>query len=262
MSSQGPRAAPFQPSRPEVTTIEPALVDAVLPQTQCTKCGYAGCRPYAEAIAAGNAGIDRCPPGGDAVIARLAALTGSPIVPLDRSRGESLPRRIARIDPDACIGCTKCIQACPVDAIVGATRRMHAVVEPLCSGCELCVAPCPVDCIRLDIAPSGHPLAAWSDDDARAARVRHKARSERLVRERIRNDERLARKADAKLQALANAADAETQRKRAIVEAAIRRARERRTQPPAGDAATTAAAALARTTPAPAGAPVDPTSTR
>ncbi|MGH8164410.1 MAG: RnfABCDGE type electron transport complex subunit B [Rhodanobacteraceae bacterium] len=124
-------------------------IDAVLPQTQCTRCGYPACRPYAQAIACGEAPINRCPPGGEAGIRALAALTGSPVVPLDPECGPEAPPTIALIDEDVCIGCTKCIQACPVDAIVGAAKLMHTIVPQLCTGCELCIPPCPVDCIAM-----------------------------------------------------------------------------------------------------------------
>ena len=126
-------------------------IDALLPQTQCTKCGFGGCRPYAEAIAEGRAPINRCPPGGAAGIARLARLLDREALPLDPDCGVESPRRQAWIDPAACIGCTKCIQACPVDAIVGGARHMHTVLADLCTGCELCIPPCPVDCIELRV---------------------------------------------------------------------------------------------------------------
>ncbi len=124
-------------------------LDRLLPQTQCGQCGYAGCRPYAEAMARGEAGPDRCPPGGDAGARALARVLGVPAVPYDRARGEHKAAQVALVVEDDCIGCTKCIQACPVDAIVGAAKLMHTVVEPLCTGCELCVPACPVDCIVL-----------------------------------------------------------------------------------------------------------------
>ena len=122
-------------------------LDRVLPQTQCGQCGFAGCRPYAEAMARGEAGADRCPPGGDAGARALAKILDVAPVPFDRTRGEYKPPIVALVIEDDCIGCTKCIQACPVDAIVGGSKRMHTVIEPLCTGCELCVPACPVDCI-------------------------------------------------------------------------------------------------------------------
>ncbi len=124
-------------------------LDRLLPQTQCGQCGYAGCRPYAEAMAAGLADIDRCPPGGDGGAQALAHALGVATKPFDRVRGEQKPPQVAVIIEADCIGCTKCIQACPVDAIIGASKYMHTVIEPLCTGCELCVPACPVDCIDL-----------------------------------------------------------------------------------------------------------------
>ncbi len=189
-------------------------IDAVLPQTQCTRCGYAACRPYADALAAGSADINRCPPGGEPVIVALAALTGRAAKPLDPACGEHVPLLVAVIDEAACIGCTLCIKACPVDAIVGAQKRMHTVLPSLCSGCELCVAPCPVDCIAL--LPAGR---AWTDDDAVAARQRFAARAARLSR-----SERTARRTVA----AANSADNGRARRQAAVAAALARARARR----------------------------------
>jgi Na+-translocating ferredoxin:NAD+ oxidoreductase subunit B len=187
-------------------------VDALLPQTQCTRCGYPDCAAYARAIAHDGAPINRCPPGGDATIAALAALTGRPRVALDASCGVEAPLRVAVVDEARCIGCTICIQACPVDAIVGAPKRMHAVIEALCSGCDLCVAPCPVDCIAM--RPAGRP---WSVDDGMAARLRHRERDARLAR-----GERIAdRRASV-------AADGERARRQATVAAAVERARARR----------------------------------
>lgn len=124
-------------------------LDRILPQTQCGQCGYDGCRPYAEALARGTADIDRCPPGGDAGARALAHALGVVAKPYDRARGAHKPALVAVIVEDDCIGCTKCIQACPVDAIVGAAKYMHTVVESLCTGCELCLPACPVDCIEL-----------------------------------------------------------------------------------------------------------------
>ena len=124
-------------------------LDRLLPQTQCGQCGYAGCRPYAEAMAAGDADVDGCPPGGDEGARALALALGVAARPYDRRRGSHQPPRVALVIEADCIGCTKCIQACPVDAIIGGAKHMHVVIEPLCTGCELCVPACPVDCIVL-----------------------------------------------------------------------------------------------------------------
>ena len=128
-------------------------LDRVLPQTQCGQCGYAGCRPYAEAMARGEANVDRCPPGGDAGARALARVLDVPALPYDRARGEHKMPLLAYVIEADCIGCTKCIQACPVDAIAGGAKHMHTVIEPLCTGCELCVPACPVDCIVM-VAPA------------------------------------------------------------------------------------------------------------
>jgi electron transport complex protein RnfB len=151
-------------------------IDALLPQMQCRRCGYDGCRPYAEALVQGDA-INRCPPGGEALIAALAALTKRRIVALHPAYGMAESLHVARIDEARCIGCTLCIQACPVDAIVGAARRTHTVLTALCTGCELCLPPCPVDCIDMPLAGR-----TWSAEDARAARARYAARNTRLAR--------------------------------------------------------------------------------
>lgn len=135
----------MQPAALDEVMIE--RIDRLLPQTQCGQCGFEGCRPYAEALARGEAGIDHCPPGGDAGAHALAMLLGVDAKPYDRTRGEYQPAIVAMIVEDDCIGCTKCIQACPVDAIIGASKLMHTVIASLCTGCELCVPPCPVDCI-------------------------------------------------------------------------------------------------------------------
>lgn len=158
-------------------------IDALLPQTQCTRCGFAGCRPYAEAIAAGKADIDQCPPGGDAGVAKLAHLLGRAVKPLAPAFAPAMPPQVAVIDEAACIGCTKCIQACPVDAIVGASQRMHTVIASWCTGCELCIPPCPVDCIVLE--PSG----AFPPADL--SRARHDERGARLARDAAERERRL-----------------------------------------------------------------------
>ena len=149
-------------------------VQRILPQTQCGQCGFGGCRPYAEALARGEADIDQCPPGGDAGARALARLLGRPEKPVNPANGIEKPLRLAFIREPECIGCTKCIQACPVDAIVGGSKRMHTVVAALCTGCELCIPPCPVDCIDL-VEPTGLalglPLAELVAQAAGAARA-------------------------------------------------------------------------------------------
>ncbi len=168
-------------------------IDAALPQTQCTRCGYPDCRRYAEAMAAGLADINQCPPGGNEGIARLAAITGQAVVPLNPTHGSEGPRTLAVIDEAWCIGCTLCIKACPVDCIVGAPKRMHTVIESLCTGCELCIPVCPVDCIALeDATPRRSGWAAWSPELADQARLRYAAHGARNVREAGENDDRLA----------------------------------------------------------------------
>ena len=124
-------------------------IDALLPQTQCRRCGFAGCRPYAEALARGETNLNRCPPGGQEVIAQLAALLGRPESPLDADCGHEGPPLVALIDEEACIGCARCLDDCPTDAIVGARKRMHTIIAADCSGCELCLPHCPVDCIHM-----------------------------------------------------------------------------------------------------------------
>jgi len=134
-------------------------IDAILPQTQCGQCGFPGCRPYAEAIARDEADINQCPPGGEAGIRALADLLGREPKPLNPENGEEKPRTVAVIDEQACIGCTLCIQACPVDAIVGASKQMHTVIADECTGCDLCLPPCPVDCI--DMVVRAPDPTAW-----------------------------------------------------------------------------------------------------
>jgi Na+-translocating ferredoxin:NAD+ oxidoreductase subunit B len=205
-------------------------IDALLPQTQCTKCGYPGCRPYAEAIAGGQAPLNQCPPGGAAGIARLAELLRRPPLPLNPAQGVEGPLRVAVIDEPLCIGCTLCIQACPVDAIVGAAKMMHTVLAAACTGCDLCLPPCPMDCIAM--VPVAPPRA-WSSAEAEAARGRFEARQARLVREQRQREDRLAARALTKLDELDARDDLAPQdiaRKKAVVQAAIERARARRRQ--------------------------------
>ncbi|ARU31327.1 electron transport complex subunit RsxB [Sulfuriferula sp. AH1] len=134
-------------------------IDAILPQTQCGQCSFPGCKPYAEAIAAGTADINQCPPGGEDGIRKLADLLGVEFKPLNAEHGEPKPKSVAVIDEAVCIGCTLCIQACPVDAILGAAKQMHTVIANECTGCELCIAPCPVDCISMQ--PLTENVTTW-----------------------------------------------------------------------------------------------------
>lgn len=159
-----------------------ARIDAALPQTQCTRCGYPDCAAYAQAIADGAAAINQCPPGGAEGIARLSAITGQPALPLSAEHGVQAPRTLALIDEAWCIGCTLCIKACPTDAIFGANKRMHTVIAPHCTGCELCIPVCPVDCISL-IPVSGDATgwSAWSEEQARHALQRYTRRQGRLT---------------------------------------------------------------------------------
>ncbi len=163
-------------------------IDALLPQTQCEQCGYHGCRPYAEAIAEGSADINQCPPGGQAGIDALAALLGRASKALNPDNGTEKPRMLARVIEDECIGCTKCIQVCPVDAILGASKQMHTVIADHCTGCELCVPACPVDCIALDPMPATQIDPAHAD----AARERFRRREARLARNKAEREAQLA----------------------------------------------------------------------
>jgi len=167
-------------------------IDALLPQTQCTRCGYPTCRAYAEAIASGETDINHCPPGGADGVAALAALLDRAAKPLDPANGSEAPPLVAVIDEAICIGCTKCIQACPVDAIVGAAKRMHTILAAECTGCELCLPPCPVDCIAL--VPIENALLARERVMRRAAhaRTRFEVRNVRLARERAARESRRA----------------------------------------------------------------------
>ena len=218
-------------------------LEDILPQTQCTKCSYPDCRAYAEAMAIGEALPNRCPPGGVEGIQRLSTIL-TPVFPqdafelhpkIDPECGVERPRPLAFIDPKTCIGCTLCIQACPVDAIVGASKQMHVVLSDWCTGCDLCIPPCPVDCITmLDVTDKKTGWDAWSQELADVARTRYTNRNVRLDREQRDNDERLAKKAAAKLVAVnaenpdSEEARKEQERKRAIIAAAIARAQQQK----------------------------------
>lgn len=212
-------------------------IDAALPQTQCTRCGYADCRSYAEAVATGGADINQCPPGGAEGVARLASITGRPVLPLSAAHGTEGPRKLAVIDENWCIGCTLCIKACPVDCIVGTHKQIHTVIDELCTGCELCIPACPVDCIAL-VGTSGEATgwAAWSVAQAARARERYAFHRQRTAREKLEHEQRLAAKAETKLADLAEASSitdpAALERKRGIVDAALARARARRGENP------------------------------
>lgn len=197
-------------------------IDALLPQTQCTQCGYEGCRPYAQAIAHENEAINRCPPGGQQGVQALARLLSRPEQPLDPSCGQQAPLAVALIDESHCIGCTLCIQACPVDAIVGANKLMHTVIADLCTGCGLCVPPCPVDCIEM--RPAGH---AWTPAHADQARRRHQARQSRLKTLHPETSS-LAARTLANKAALSAAAGNDVDAKQKIIADALARARARR----------------------------------
>jgi electron transport complex protein RnfB len=245
-----------------VTTLKELAdqLEDLLPQTQCTKCGYPACRPYAEAIASGSANFNQCPPGGHEGIVRLAGLLGRPVLSLNPENGQERPRPVAVIDENLCIGCTLCIQACPVDAIIGAPKQMHTVIAELCTGCDLCVAPCPVDCIAMiPVTGTATGWDAWSQEQADAARLRHdrhRARLTRLEQQRHARTARSEAKGDpvdtAKvsdkvmgqstgqstldstsqrpIDPPTDAAAEAAQAKRAIIEAALQRARAKKTE--------------------------------
>jgi len=216
-----------------VSTLADRILDA-LPQTQCTRCGYPDCKAYAQAIALEQAPINQCPPGGAEGVAILARLTGQPAVPLNPENGLEGPMTVAVIDEAWCIGCTLCIKVCPTDAILGSNKVMHTVIEAACTGCDLCLPVCPVDCIEM-VPVSGDQTgwAAWSSEQALQARQRYESRQIRLVQEDQEHARGLEAKAAMKLADLATHthvtedAEKEMARKRAIIEAALAKAKAR-----------------------------------
>ncbi len=215
-------------------------IDALLPQTQCRQCGFSGCNPYAAAIARGEADINQCPPGGAETIGDLARLLGIAPKPLNTAHGITKPRAVAFIDESLCIGCTLCIQACPVDAILGAAKQMHTVIAAECTGCELCIPPCPVDCIWM-LPDAGQSQSARNGNEdnshqirlaaADRARARFEFRNFRLAREQTERAERIAARQAAARSAAGNGNAASTTNrdaKKAAIQAAIERVRAKR----------------------------------
>lgn len=223
-------------------------IDAILPQTQCRQCGFSGCRPYAEAIAEGRAQINQCPPGGEDGIHQLARLLGVEPLPLNTAHGVFKPKEVALIDEHACIGCTLCIQVCPVDAIVGAARQIHTVISGECTGCSLCLEPCPVDCIQMVLPKERSSTAeigvhvAWTELDhqdyavekvekkkaADRARARYQLRLQRLEREKQGREEKLAKRTEAT--ATMARLSSEASLKKVTIQAALERARAAKAQ--------------------------------
>ncbi|MBA3696096.1 MAG: electron transport complex subunit RsxB [Methylotenera sp.] len=210
-----------------------ARIDAILPQTQCRQCGYEGCKPYAEAIAAGEADINLCPPGGDVGIHALADLLAAEYKPLNTEHGEYKPRAIALIDEATCIGCTLCINACPVDAILGATKHMHTVIASECTGCELCLSPCPVDCISMEtIVEVSDTLKKEAAD---LARERYNFKLARIEREKSERTQKYAERTQAKRpetntsSVIGNELNNKIPDKKAVIAAAIARAKAQKT---------------------------------
>ena len=210
-------------------------INAVLPQTQCMRCAYPDCAGYARAIAAGEAAINQCAPGGAEGIQRLSRITGQPVQLLNPENGSEGPRAIAVIDEAWCIGCTLCIKACPVDAIMGSNKMMHTVIESCCTGCELCLPVCPVDCISLEnVTGNRTGWNAWSQQDADTARIRYEFHSYKQPKNLDKSTKALEKPQQAPapqvLLALAQPIEDGTlvDRKRAVIEAALARARAQR----------------------------------
>jgi Na+-translocating ferredoxin:NAD+ oxidoreductase subunit B len=213
---------------------EARALHALLPQTQCQRCGYPDCASYAQSIAHEDAAINQCPPGGEEGMARLAAITGQTALPLNPLHGQAQERTMAFIDEDWCIGCTLCIKACPVDAIVGFSKTMHTVIESTCTGCELCIPACPVDCIEIEIATPGRTgWQAWNQTQANTALERYEKMSTRRMLQDDKKPKALENILVNKLQALADHPEtvsgitdsAALQKKRRFVEAALEKVR-------------------------------------
>ncbi|MCB1985045.1 MAG: electron transport complex subunit RsxB [Burkholderiales bacterium] len=206
-------------------------IDAILPQTHCRQCGFSGCKPYATAIVEGQADINQCPPGDTDVIQKIAKLLGIAPKPLNTSHGQTKPRAVAVIDENHCIGCTFCIRSCPVDAIVGAAKQMHTVINDECTGCELCIAPCPMDCIRMVPVPKREAYTdftvAGTKRRADRARMRYLFRLQRLEQNKSKSKGKVIpeRPSTSDNQIMPN-----QQRKQAIVQAALKRAAAMRVQ--------------------------------
>ena len=207
-----------------------AQILAALPQTQCTRCGYPDCAGYAQAIADGTAAINQCPPGGLEGIQRLSTITGRPVTALNPENGVEGPRSIAIIDENWCIGCTLCLPACPTDAILGSHKMMHTVIEPHCTGCELCLPVCPVDCISMEnVTGSATGWAAWSPQQAEAARIRYELKSYRRKPDEGQRHKRQVKLPTEALGGLPAPSGMENpallEKKRSVVEAALARAK-------------------------------------
>jgi Na+-translocating ferredoxin:NAD+ oxidoreductase subunit B len=232
MSNSSPVPAPAK--LPLVRGTDVAAIHALLPQTQCQRCGYADCLAYAKAIAEEGVAINRCPPGGDEGMQRLAKLTGQAALALDPSCGRAQERTMAFIDEDWCIGCTLCIKACPVDAIMGSSKMMHTVIESACTGCELCIPVCPVDCIEIEITTPGRTgWQAWDQVQANTALERYEKMSYRRTSNKGERPKTLEKTLQDKLQALQDhpetvsriTSSAELEKKRRYVAAALEKAK-------------------------------------
>jgi Na+-translocating ferredoxin:NAD+ oxidoreductase subunit B len=197
-------------------------IDALLPQTQCRQCNFSGCRPYAEAIAVGGADINQCPPGGNATIKALAELLDREIKPLNPAHGVETEKMVAVIDENRCIGCVLCIKACPVDAILGASKQMHTVIADECTGCKLCIAPCPVDCISLLPAAPQDPQQARQQSDR--YRQRFEARNARLLRDQQEKAEKMRTRRH-------TVAGDDKEQKQAAIRAAMERVKAKKSRP-------------------------------